>query len=192
MKVVAFNGSPRKRGNTYISLNKVLDTIEADGGFTTELINLSEKNYRGCTACYKCFDAKDGKCHGPKDDINELIEKFMEADGVLVGSPTYFAAVSTEVKAFMDRVGIVGIANDRMYKHKVGAAVVAVRRAGATEVFSQINKLFMINNMIVPGSCYWNLTVGREPGDVLNDREGMQTMLELGQNMAWLLKKIHQ
>jgi len=189
MKVVAINGSPRKKGNTWEALNKVLDELK-EKGVKTELLQLGGKNVRGCIACYKCFDKKDRKCHGPKDDMNEFIEAIEKADGVLIGSPTYFAAVSTEVKALIDRCGLVSIANDRMLSRKVGAAVVAVRRQGATEVFNQINMFYLINNMIVPGSSYWNLAMGLDKGDVLKDEEGMQTMANLGKNMAWLLKKL--
>jgi multimeric flavodoxin WrbA len=189
MKVVAINGSPRKKGNTFTALNKVLDELKAEK-IKTELLQLGGKNVHGCIACYKCMQKKDRKCHGPEDEMNEFIAKIDEADGVLIGSPTYFASVSTEVKALIDRLGLVAIANDRMLSRKVGAAVVAVRRQGAVQVFNQINMLFFINNMIVPGSTYWNLAIGRDPGDVLKDEEGMQTMSNLGKNMAWLLKKL--
>jgi multimeric flavodoxin WrbA len=189
MKVVAFNGSPHKQGNTFISLNKVLDELKAEG-IETELIQLGGKLLQGCIACYKCMAKKDRRCHGHKDEMNDFIAKIDEADGLLIGSPTYFASCSTEVKALIDRVGFVSIANDRMLSRKVGAAVVAVRRQGAIQVFNQINMLFFINNMIVPGSTYWNLAIGLQPGDVLKDEEGMQTMSNLGKNMAWLMKKL--
>jgi multimeric flavodoxin WrbA len=190
MKVIAINGSPRKKGNTYLSLNKVMDELKAEG-IETELLQLGGANVRGCIACYKCMEKKDRLCHGPKDEMNEFITKIDQADGVLIGSPTYFASVSTEVKALIDRLGLVAIANDRMLTRKAGAAVVAVRRQGAVQVFNEINMLFFINSMIVPGSTYWNLAVGRDPGEVLKDEEGMQTLANLGKNMAWLLKKIH-
>lgn len=189
MKVVAINGSPRKKGNTFTSLNKVLDELKAEG-IETELLQLGGKKVGGCMACFKCMDKKDRRCHGPKDDMNDFIAKIDGADGVLIGSPTYFASVSSEVKSLIDRCGLVSIANDRMLSRKVGAAVVSVRRQGATQVFNQINMFFLINNMIVPGSSYWNLAIGLEPGAVLKDEEGMQTMANLGKNMAWLLKKI--
>lgn len=190
MKVTAFNGSPRKKGNTADCLKKVLETLEAEG-IETELVNLAGKKLRGCIACYKCMDKKDRRCHGPKDDMNELIEKFDNADGVIIGSPTYFSSVTTETKALIDRVGLVGKANGHIYEHKVGAAVGVARRHGATDVFTQINRLYLINMMIVPGSVYWNLAMGKDPGDALKDEEGMQTMEMLGKNMAWLLKKIN-
>jgi len=190
MKVVAINGSPRKRGNTYFSLQKVMDILKAEG-IKTELVQLGGLDVHGCRACFKCFDRKDRKCHGPKDDMQKVIDKVLEADGVLIGSPVYFGSVSTEVKALIDRAGLVSKANDDALARKVGAAVISVRRQGAVTTFNQINQFFLINLMIVPGSIYWNLAIGREPGQVLDDEEGMRTMEELGKNMAWLLKKIH-
>lgn len=189
MKVVGVNGSPRPKGNTYFSLNKVFEELQNEG-IETELLQLGGRNVRGCLACYKCMEKRDRLCHGPRDEMNSFISKIDHADGVLIGSPTYFASVTAEVKALIDRLGLVSIANNRMLSRKVGAAVVAVRRQGAVLVFNEINMLFFINNMIVPGSTYWNLTLGRAPGDVLNDEEGMQTMVNLGKNMAWLLQKI--
>ncbi len=189
MKVVAFNGSPRKNGNTSILIKTVLEELE-DEGINTEFFQLGGKPIRGCTACMKCFENKDLRCAVQDDVLNECLEKMIEADGIVIGSPTYFSNVSSEVKALIDRAGFVAIANGRVLKRKVGAAVVAARRAGATDVFDAINKLFFINEMIVPGSTYWNLGMGLEKGDVHNDGEGLATMKALGENMAWLLKKI--
>ena len=126
-----------------------------------------------------------------KDIVNECVAKMVEADGILLGSPTYFADVSAGMKALIERCGMVSRANGDLYKRKVGAGVVAVRRAGAYHVLSSLNAFFLIGQMIVPGSSYWNIAVGREPGEVANDAEGMKTMRDLGQNMAWLLKKLH-
>jgi multimeric flavodoxin WrbA len=126
-----------------------------------------------------------------KDIVNECLEKMLEADGILLGSPTYFADVSAGMKALIERCGMVSRANEDMFKRKVGAGVVAVRRAGGTNVFNSMNYFFLISQMIIPGSSYWNLGIGRQPGDVNNDAEGVQTMKNLGKNMAWLLKKIH-
>lgn len=144
----------------------------------------------GCTACYQCFARKDGKCAVTNDSMNELIETLNTADGLILGSPTYFANVTSEMKAFIDRAGLVALANNSSLKRKAGAAVVAVRRAGALPVFEAINRFFTINQMIIPGSRYWNLGIGRNPGEVMQDEEGIETMKILGQNMAWLLKKI--
>jgi len=190
MKVVAINGSARKDGNTAILINYVFAELESEG-IQTELIQLAGKKIRGCIACYKCWENKDKQCSVKDDFANECIGKMTEADGMILGSPTYFSDVTTEMKALIDRAGFVSRANDFLFKHKVGAAVVAVRRAGATHVFDSINHLFLISQMIVPGSIYWNIGMGREKGEVEKDEEGIQTMKILGQNMAWLLKKLH-
>ena len=187
MKVVAINGSPRKKGNTALLLKTVMAELEQEG-IETEFVQLGGKKVRGCKACMKCFETKDNRCVIEKDMINEVIARMSEADGILIGSPTYFANVSTEVKALIDRAGMVAIANGRNLRRKVGAAVVAVRRAGAVTTFDAINKFFFINEMVVPGSVYWNLAVGRAEEEVAEDEEGMLTMKTLGQNMAWLLK----
>jgi len=191
MKVVGISGSARKDGNTAILINHVFAELEAEG-IQTELIQLAGKEIHGCRACYKCFEKKDKQCSVKNDFANECIGKMMEADGIILGSPTYFSDVTTEMKALIDRAGLVSRANDFLFKHKVGAAVVAVRRAGATHVFDTINHFFLIGQMIVPGSIYWNIGVGREKGEVEKDEEGIQTMKILGQNMAWLLKRIHR
>ena len=190
MKAVAINGSARKDGNTAILIKHVFAELEAEG-IQTELIQLAGKEIHGCRACYACFANEDGQC-GVKDDfVNECIAKMTEADGIILGSPTYFSDVTAEMKALIDRAGFVARANDFLFKHKVGAAVVAVRRAGATHAFDTINHFFLIGQMVVPGSIYWNIGVGREKGDVEKDEEGIQTMKILGRNMAWLLKKTH-
>ncbi len=189
MKVVGISGSARKDGNTAILINYVLRELEIEG-IETELIQLAGKRIRGCSACYKCWDNKDKQCSIQDDIINECIGKMIEAEGIILGSPTYFSDVTAEMKALIDRAGFVARANDFLFRRKIGIAVVAVRRAGATHVFDTINHLFLGNQMIVPGSIYWNMGIGREKGDVEKDEEGIQTMKNLGQNMAWLLKKI--
>ena len=190
MKVIAFNGSVRKEGNTAILLNLVLDELKAEG-IETELYSLAGKPIQGCIACFKCFEKKNRRCNVEKDIVNECIQKMDEADGILLGSPTYFADVSAGMKALIERCGMVGGANNKMYRRKVGAGVVAVRRAGAIHVFNSLNYFFTINEMIIPGSTYWNVGIGRQPGEVSSDAEGVQTMKNLGKNMAWLMKKIH-
>jgi multimeric flavodoxin WrbA len=190
MKVVAFNGSPREKGNTFQSLTVVLEELRKEG-IETELIQVGGKSIHGCTACYKCFKNKDRECALKDDELNSYLKKMIEADGIIIGSPVYFSNVSSEIKALMDRAGFVARANDNVLKRKVGAAVVSVRRAGATFAFSAINFFFFIHEMIVPGSSYWNLAIGREPGEVLKDEEGMKTFKTLGQNTAWVLKKIN-
>jgi len=190
MKVIAFNGSPRVNGNTAQSLKIVLEELEKEG-IETELVQLGGKKVFGCLACGKCRVNKDNRCIRQDDEMNFFIGKMIEADGILIGSPTYFSNVSTEVKALIDRCGYVNRSNDgNILRGKVGAAVVSVRRAGANFVYSAINFFFGISEMIVPGSSYWNMTLSRDPGDVLKDVEGMATFQTLGRNMAWLLKKV--
>jgi len=189
MKVIAFNGSARKDGNTSILLNMIFDELKAEG-IETEIYSLAGKQIQGCIACFKCFENKNKRCAVEKDIINECIQKMLEADGILLGSPTYFADVSASMKALIERCGMVSRANADMLKRKVGAGVVAVRRAGAMHVFNSLNSFFLINQMIIPGSSYWNLAIGRQPGEVSNDVEGVQTMKNLGKNMAWLLKRV--
>jgi multimeric flavodoxin WrbA len=188
MKVVAFNGSSRKDGNTAILLNLVLDELKKEG-IGTELVQLAGETLSGCIACYKCAENKDQKCAVVKDRMNEYIGKMREAHGILLGSPTYIAEMTANMKALIERSTIVSKSNGDLFKRKAGAAVVAVRRAGSTHVLSSINYFFLINQMIIPGSSYWNMGIGRNPGEVKNDSEGIRTMKTLGQNMAWLLKK---
>lgn len=190
MKVVAFNGSSRAKGNTAILLNAALDELRKEG-IETELVELAGKSIPGCRACYKCFDRADGHCVVTGDTVNECIDRMRAADGILLGSPTYFSDVSAGMKALIERAGMTARANANMLKRKVGAGVVAVRRTGAMHAFSSLNFFFLIGEMIVVGSEYWNVGIGREPGDAEKDAEGLQTMKVLGQNMAWLLKKIH-
>jgi len=188
IKVVAFSGSARKSGNTAILLGYVLGELR-ENGIETELVELSGTQIHGCLACRKCSVRKDGKCSQTADMGNVYIDKMAAADGVLLGSPTYVADVSPEIKALIDRACMVSGANGGIFRHKVGAAVIAVRRAGAIHAFDALNHFFLITEMIIPGSSYWNIGIGREPGEVEKDEEGIRTMKTLGRNMAWLLQK---
>ena len=190
MKVLAINGSPRKEGNTALLLRRVMLVLEREG-IETELLQLAGSHLRGCKACYGCFSKKDGHCTQRDDVLNDFLDRMVAADGLLLGSPTYFTDVTTEMKALIDRAGMTARANGDLLRRKVGAAVVAVRRAGSTHAFDTMNHFFLIEQMIVPGSNYWNLGVAGAPGDVVNDQEGIKTMDVLGENMAWLLKRIH-
>lgn len=190
MKVVLFNGSPRKEGNTFHLLSQVSAELEAEG-IETEIIHIGGKPVHGCTACMKCFENQNSRCVIDNDQINDCIEKMKNADGIIIGSPTYFADVSTEVKALIDRAGLVSMANDSLLSRKIGAAVVAVRRGGAIHAFDTINHFFGISNMFTAGSSYWNMGLGMQPGDVKQDSEGIATMQNLGKNVAWILKKIN-
>ena len=176
MKVIAFNGSARKDGNTALLIKRVFKVLQEEG-IETELVQLAGEQIRGCTACRTCFETKNQRCVIEDDKINLYIQKMAKADAVILGSPTYFSMMSPEM-------------NPEMFRRKVGAAVVAVRRAGGMPTFDAINHFFFISEMIVPGSNYWNIGVGRQKGDVEQDEEGMETMEVLGRNMAWLLKKL--
>ena len=191
MRVIALNGSARKDGNTAILLNLALGELQAEN-IETEMIQLAGERISGCIACYQCQKNQDGKCVIQSDRVNEYIQKMREAEGVLLGSPTYVADITANLKAVLERATIVCRANGGdMFKRKAGAGVVAVRRAGAIQAFNVLNAFFLINQMIVVGSSYWNVGIGRNPGEVNSDLEGVQTMKALGRNMAWLLKKIH-
>ncbi len=189
MHAVAFNGSARKDGNTALLLRHVSAELDKEG-IRTDMVQLAGKRIRGCTACYKCFANRNRRCAVSGDEVNDCIEKMVAADAILLGSPTYFADVTSEMKALIDRAGMVGRANGDMYRRKVGAAVVAARRGGAIHAFDTMNHFFLIEQMIVPGANYWNIGAGREIGDVEKDEEGVGTMRTLGRNIAWLLKAI--
>ncbi len=191
MKAVAINGSPRKGGNTELLLKKVLAPLAA-AGWETELIQIGGTPIRGCRACYHCFHTKDSLC-GQKDDaFNPCMEKMAAADAIVIGSPTYFTDVSSEVKALLDRAGLVALANGGLFRGKIGAAVVAVRRGGGTHAFDTINHMFLMSGAIVPGSTYWNLGFGLDKGEVAKDEEASRNMEDLGQTIAWLGQAIHE
>ena len=185
MYVVAINGSPRKGGNTEILLKKALAPLEANG-WETNLIQIGGKKIKGCIACNKCFANQDNHCVIKNDIFNDVVDEMMRADAVILGTPTYFTDVSAEMKALLDRSGIVAIANGRAFAGKIGAAVVAVRRGGATHAFDTINHMYLMSQMIVPGSIYWNLGYGLAQGEVENDAEAMANMENLGQTIHWL------
>jgi multimeric flavodoxin WrbA len=189
MKAIAINGSPRSGGNTEILLKKVLEPLEA-AGWSTTYRRIGGKPVRGCIACMKCVEERNGRCIIEDDDINDYLEQMYEADAIILGSPTYFADVTPELKALIDRAGFVALANGGRFSGKIGAAVVAVRRGGATHVFDTINHMFLISSMIVPGSLYWNLGMGCLKGEVLGDDEAMRNMSHLGKTIAWLGKAI--
>jgi multimeric flavodoxin WrbA len=189
MKAIAINGSARKDGNTTNLINAVFTELRKEQ-IETELIELAGKNLQSCLACGKCFRDKNKKCNINNDMLNDLIDKMATADAVILGSPTYFANVSSTMKAVIDRAGSVGMANDYLFAKKVGAAIVAARRSGSTNAFDAMNKFFLYQQMILPGASSWNAGFGSQPGDANNDEEGMGIMKELGENTAWLIKKI--
>jgi len=191
LKAIAINGSPRPGGNTEILLRKVLEPLAA-AHWETEFIQLGGQPIRGCRACYACFKTKDERCGQKDDGFNACMGKMIEADAIILGSPTYFTDVSAEMKALLDRAGLVAIANGGLFRKKIGAAVVAVRRGGGTHAFDTMNHLFLMSGVIVPGSTYWNLGFGLDKGEVEKDDEALRNMADLGQTMAWLGQAIRQ
>ncbi len=189
MKAIAINGSPRKGGNTEILLRKVLEPLET-AGWETRLHQVGAKRIGGCIACYQCFENKNMQCAVTSDICNDILAEVWGADALIFGSPTYFTDVSAEMKALLDRLGLVSVANGGALRGKIGAAVVAVRRGGGTHVFDTINHMFLMSSMIVPGSSYWNLGFGLNKGDVLQDQEGLRNMDYLGRTIAWLGRAI--
>lgn len=191
MKVLAINGSGRKDGNTCLLLKAVLAELERDV-VETELVQMAEKlPIQGCVSCFKCMERKNMQCAIDSDPFNEYFQKISRADGLLLGSPVYFSDITAGMKALIERCGFVSRANGGILRRKVGAGVIAVRRAGSNHSLASINYLFLISEMIVPGSNYWNMGIGRNPGEAAGDSEGLETMKTLGRNMAWLLKKLY-
>lgn len=190
MKVIAVNGSPRKDGNTSIAINKVFDVLGAEG-IETEVFNIGGKAVKGCTACSKCKETKDGMCVLKGDDFNDIFKAVYDAQGLIVGSPVYFGSVTPETKAFIDRLGYTSRAGGFLLKRKVCAGIAIERRQGAAMALSQINNLFMLTRAITIGSIYWNMAIGRNKGEILDDEEGMETFKVIGEEMAWLIKKIN-
>lgn len=189
MKVIAINGSPHADGNTAIMLKKVLAEIEKEG-IETELIHIGKSNIHGCRGCFACATAQNKKCAFNDDIFNELFAKVLQADALILGTPTYFSDMTPEMKSFIDRAGLVAVVNGNLLRRKVGAGVAVHRRGGAVSVQASLNHMFLTNEMIIPGSTYWNFGVGRNKGEVESDQEGLQNMANLGGQIAWLLKKI--
>ncbi len=185
MKALAINGSPRKGGNTEILLRKALEPIAA-AGHQTDYLQVGGTRIQGCRACGACRRMKNKRCVIDDDIFNLAFAKIAEADAILIGSPTYFADMTAETKALIDRAGFVGLANGGLLRRKIGAAVVAERRGGAVHVLDSILHMFLMSEMIVPGSTYWNFGMGVAPGDVLNDEEALANMKNLGGQIAWL------
>lgn len=187
MKMIGFNGSPRKDGNTTTLMSCLFQEIEKEG-IETELIQLSAKKIHGCIACYKCFENRDQRCAVKDDAANEYIERMTTAQGIVLGSPSYFQSVTAEMKALIDRAGFVGLANGRMYKNKVGAALSCFRRTGGLHAIEIMNHFFLSNELVIAGRA---MGVARDRGEVEKDEEGVQAARSLGRRVAWLLKKLH-
>ncbi len=187
MKVIAINGSPKKDGNTYHALTMVGNELIANG-IDFEIIHVGHKLIHGCTACGKCAVNKDEECSIKTDDINKWIKQLKTADGLILGSPVYYSGIAGTMKCFLDRVFYVSGSNGNLFRHKVGASVVALRRTGGSSTFDCLNHYLSITEMIIATASYWNVIHGRTVGEVTQDLEGSQTMRILGKNMAWLLK----
>jgi multimeric flavodoxin WrbA len=186
-KVVAFNGSPRKDGNTSILIGHMVAELENEG-IETELVQVGKKKVRGCTACMKCFEKKDGHCVLDDDIVNSCIDKMVEADGIILGSPVYFLDVTAEMKGLIDRAGFVSMANGGLYRRRVGMAVAAVRRIGGSRTIDTMLHFLLAGGMVIPG--FPVIGVGREIGDVNGDEEGIGRARDAAKNMAWLIKTI--
>ena len=191
MKALAINGSSRKGGNTETLLRKAMEPI-AEAGYGTEFLQLGGNPIRGCTACGACGRMKNRQCVMDDDLFNLVFMKMIDADAILIGSPTYFANMTAETAALISRAGYVALANGGLLRRKIGAAVVAKRRGGAVNVMDGINHLFLINQMIVPGSTYWNMGLGSARLDVLDDEEGLRNMRDLGEQIVWLFRMMEQ
>lgn len=189
MKVLGINGSPREGGNTELLMRTVFGELEA-AGVETELVRIGGRPFRGCVACRRCFENRDRRCVLEGDPLNELVAKMADADGILLGSPVYYTDVTSEMKGFLDRAGLVSGANGGLFRRKAGAAVLAVRRGGATHAFDTLNHWLHMMQTYLVGASYWNMGYGMNPGDVAEDQEGMENMRVLGRNMAWLLERI--
>ena len=187
MKVVAINGSPKKEGNTYHALRMVGTQLE-ENGIEFEIIHIGNKAVRGCLACGNCAINKDEKCTTTGDKLNDWIQIMKNADGIILGSPVYYAGIAGTMKCFLDRAFYVSGSNGGLFRHKVGAAVAAVRRTGGSVTFDSLNHYLTYSEMILATSNYWNVIHGRTPGEAEQDAEGTQIMSVLGNNMAWLLK----
>jgi multimeric flavodoxin WrbA len=189
MKILGISGSPRREGNTDILVNTAL-RILAEEGFEVEFLSLADRPIKPCIACQGCFSSEETRCVQNDPSFEGILEKFAAADGILVGSPVYFGSATPQIMALLDRVGYVARRHKQLLRRKVGAAIVVARRAGQNFTLAQLNYFFLISEMIVPGSTYWNIAFGREKGEVQNDAEGLETVRNLALNMAWLMKKL--
>jgi len=189
MKVLGISGSPRPGGNTDILVQLGLEVLAAEG-VQTEFVSLADRPIKPCMACRGCVKADGFQCVQEDPAFEGMIERFIAADGILIGTPVYFGSATPQTMALLDRVGFVARMKENFLRRKVGAAIVVARRAGQNFTFAQINYFFLINEMIVPGSTYWNVAFGLQKGDVNSDEEGLATVRTLAANMAWLMKKL--
>lgn len=191
MKVIAINGSPRKGGNTEILLTSALEPLK-EAGIETKIIQVGGKNIHGCRGCWACRKLQNRKCAFNDDMLNEILEELFSADAIIFGTPSYFADMTSEMKALIDRAGVVALANGKLFRHKIGAAVIAQRRGGGPAIQASIHHMMLMSEMIIPGSTYWNFGIGREKGEVLNDAEALENMRNLGENILMLIEKLNK
>ena len=190
MKVLGISGSPRPGGNTDILIKHALGVLEKEG-IETDFLSLADRPVKPCMACAGCMKGDEIRCVQEDPAFEGMIERFQAADGILVGSPVYFGSATPQTMSLLDRVGYVNRGHPELLRRKVGAAVVVARRAGQNFTFAQLNYFFLIAEMIVPGSTYWNVAIGKDKGEVTGDEEGMKTIETLAENMAWLMRKLY-
>jgi len=186
MKVIAINGSPRAEGNTAQALS-VLGKQLAESGIELEIVHIGHKAIHGCTGCSRCFVNRDEQCSIKGDGVNEVIQQMKQADGIIIASPVYYAGIAGTMKCFLDRAFYVSGVNGNLFRNKVGASVVAVRRTGGSVTFDSLNHYLLYSEMMIATSNYWNIIHGRAPGEIHQDEEGVQIMQVLAKNMAWQL-----
>lgn len=191
MKVIAINGSPNKQGNTWHALSIIGNKLE-EQGIEFEILHVGNKTISGCLACGKCRKTLDEKCSITTDIVNDYIQIMKSADGLIIASPVHYSGISGTMKSFLDRAFYVAGINGGLFRHKVGAAIVAVRRTGGSSTFDSLNHFLNYSEMLIATSNYWNVIHGRIPGEVIKDEEGVQIMEVLSNNMAWMLKMVNQ
>lgn len=191
MKAVAINGSPRSGGNTEILLKAALEPLQK-AGVETKMIQIGGKNIHGCRGCWACQKLLNRKCAFNDDILNDLLEDLFSADAIIFGTPSYFSDMTAELKALIDRAGVVALANGKLFKHKVGAAVIAQRRGGGPAIQASVHHMMLMSEMIIPGSTYWNFGIGRDKGEVVNDAEALPNMQNLGENILMLIKALNK
>jgi len=187
MKVVAINGSPHKEGNTYHALQLVGSKLE-ENGIDFEILHVGNKAIRGCIACGKCRKLQNEQCGITTDPLNEWIQVLKDADGIVLASPVHYSGIAGTMKSLLDRLFYVSLSNGNFFRHKVGAALVAVRRSGGSSTLDSLNHYLTYSEMMLATSSYWNIIHGTSPGEAVQDAEGVQIMETLGENMAWQLK----
>jgi multimeric flavodoxin WrbA len=180
MKVIAINGSPKPKGNTYLALKTVCEQLE-NQNIETEIISIGNMEIKGCISCGRC---QDGYCYHSDEKLREIVDKIYSADGLLLGTPVYYSGISGTMKSFLDRLFF---ASNGQMRLKVGAGVAVCRRSGGVATFEQLNNYFLISEMMVAPSYYWNVIHGGAPGEIYEDAEGICGLKNLGNNMAWML-----